>query len=136
MNRLFENWHNYINEVANDINQIAKVVIVHEGRALILLRSGYTDKHKGKWDLPGGHLTEGENLLEGLLREVLEETSLRLQEPIEELYSMGNTTYFKAALPPGNISLSEEHTEYQLVSREELPENLSSKYRIAIMAAL
>ena len=126
---------NYNVSEAKDLNKIAKAVIVKDGKALILLRSG-SQRHANKWDLPGGHLNEGEEPKEALLRETYEETGLTLSEPIEELYSMKNITYFSAEMPSGEIQLSDEHVDYMLVSEEKMPQNISSKFKIAIIAAL
>ena len=142
MKLLFENWREFINKDSNynvseakDINKIAKAVIIKDGKALILFRSG-SQRHADKWDLPGGHLNEGEDLIEGLFREVYEETGLTLSEPIESLYAKGNTSFFKAGLPQEDIRLSHEHTEYKFISPEEIPENISSRFIKAIKASL
>jgi 8-oxo-dGTP diphosphatase len=142
MKLLFENWRKFINEDSNynvseakDINKIAKAIIVKDNKALILLRAG-SEKNAGKWDLPGGHLNEGEDLMEGLLREVYEETGLKLSEPIENLYTKENTSFFKAEMPQEDINLSHEHTEYKFISLEEIPENISSRFVKAIKASL
>ena len=126
---------NYNVSEAKDINKIAKAVIVQDNKALILLRAG-SEKNAGRWDLPGGHLEEGEELKEGLLREVYEETGLTLSEPIESLYTKGNTSFFKAEISPEDIKLSHEHTEYKFSSVDELPENISSRFIKAIKATL
>lgn len=55
-------------------------VIVHEGRVL-LARRGQAPL-KGHWTLPGGVLELGETLIQGVAREVREETGL-LVEPVE-----------------------------------------------------
>ena len=126
---------NYNVSEAKDINKIAKAVIVKDGKALILFRSG-SQRHADKWDLPGGHLNEGEDLIEGLFREVYEETGLTLSEPIESLYTKGNTSFFKAMMPPQDIKLSHEHTDYKFVSIDEIPENISGRFIKAIKASL
>lgn len=50
------------------------------GRLLVARRAH--DPGRGKWDLPGGFLEEGEEPLDGLRRELLEETGLDV-EPAE-----------------------------------------------------
>src|ERR1039458_9362912 len=55
-------------------------VVVHEGRVLLVRRG--SEPLKGHWTLPGGVLEVGETLVEGVVREVREETSL-LVEPLE-----------------------------------------------------
>ena len=62
-------------EALEDSSEVAKIVLVDsQGRVLFLKRSNYLEKFAGEWDLPGGHIKEGEKLLEGLFREVEEET--------------------------------------------------------------
>ena len=124
----------YVSE-AKDINKIAKVVIIQDGKALILFRAG-SQRHADKWDLPGGHLNEGEEPKEALLREVYEETGLTLSEPIGGLYTKENISFFKAMMPPQNITLSDEHTDYKFVSIDEIPENISGRFIKAIKASL
>lgn len=52
-------------------------VIVHDGRVLLIERAN--EPLKGEWSLPGGALEVGETLEEGMVREVLEETGLRVE---------------------------------------------------------
>ena len=49
-----------------------------EGKYLILLRSDKYGKFAGKWDLPGGRIEIGTNLLDNLKREIKEETQLEI----------------------------------------------------------
>jgi ADP-ribose pyrophosphatase YjhB (NUDIX family)/catechol 2,3-dioxygenase-like lactoylglutathione lyase family enzyme len=50
------------------------VALMHEG-SLLLVREAKPSM-KGKWNLPGGHAEKGEHLVEGSLRELLEETGV------------------------------------------------------------
>jgi 8-oxo-dGTP diphosphatase len=51
-------------------------VVVHE-RRLLLVRRG-REPGRGLWSVPGGRLEAGETTAEGCVREVLEETGLRV----------------------------------------------------------
>jgi ADP-ribose pyrophosphatase YjhB (NUDIX family) len=55
-------------------------VVVDEGRVLLVRRG--REPLKGHWSLPGGLIEVGESLLEGVVREVREETGL-IVEPVE-----------------------------------------------------
>jgi len=57
-------------------------VVVEGDRALVVRRAN--EPLKGEWSVPGGMLELGEKLREGVVREVQEETGLKV-EPIEVL---------------------------------------------------
>ena len=67
-----------------DFAVAVKAVIIKENRALVLCRSkdemegSYMNSHQ-KWDLPGGGLHFFEKSDEGLLREIMEETQLKVE---------------------------------------------------------
>lgn len=60
---------------------VAIGAVVVDGSRVLLVRRG-SEPLKGEWSLPGGALELGESLCDGLVREVREETGLRV-EPIE-----------------------------------------------------
>jgi 8-oxo-dGTP diphosphatase len=49
-------------------------VVIEEGRTFLIRRGG--EPLRGRWSIPGGTLELGETLLEGVAREMLEETGL------------------------------------------------------------
>ncbi|HPT08442.1 MAG TPA: NUDIX hydrolase [bacterium] len=55
-------------------------LIINNGKLLILKRIKDTYEG-GLWDLPGGTLEDGEDLSEGIKREVFEETGLKIKNP-------------------------------------------------------
>lgn len=63
----------------------AKALIVHEGKVLIVREAAYDEGiSTGMWDVPGGRINPEEPILEGLQREVTEESGLKI-EPGEVL---------------------------------------------------
>ncbi len=58
---------------------VGAVVLDDERRVLLVLRGGIP--MQGEWSLPGGVLETGETMIEGMKREILEETGL-LVEPV------------------------------------------------------
>ena len=123
-------------EANKDSKEIAKAVLYKKDKVLLVKRSSYMKKHAGEWDLPGGHIIEGEDMEDGLLREVWEETGLRIKDPVK-LHSKGNDTYYKAELPDSLVKLSDEHTEYELFTLDEIEElKFPNKYAKAVEETL
>jgi 8-oxo-dGTP diphosphatase len=52
-------------------------VVIRDGRALLIRRG--SEPLKGEWSIPGGMLEVGETLIEGVARELLEETGLNVK---------------------------------------------------------
>jgi 8-oxo-dGTP diphosphatase len=109
-----------ISIVPNDVNNIVKIVFFdNKMRVLMLKREKYLDKYGGEWDLPGGHLREGEDAIAGLRREVFEETGIGNFTP--KLHKkIKNKSFYFSGYKSNKISLSHEHTEHKFFSAEEL----------------
>lgn len=56
------------------------VIICQKEEPLLLLVQRKNEPHKGKWALPGGFLEEEEDLEEGAIRELREETNLDIKK--------------------------------------------------------
>jgi 8-oxo-dGTP diphosphatase len=61
-----------------------------DGAGRVLLACRGVEPARGKWDVPGGFLEEGENPLDGLRRELREETGLQV-EPVRYLGAFMDT---------------------------------------------
>lgn len=60
-------------------------VVIDEGRVLLIRRG--SDPLKGQWSIPGGTLELGETLVQGVARELLEETGLEVRVgPLIEVF--------------------------------------------------
>ena len=115
---------------------------IHEGEdtkntagILIQYKNEYMlcQRESGKWSIPKGHLKEGEEVLDGALRELKEETQITLL-PDYDLYTLRNKTLNKEG---GDYSiyqikvsdkltpkLNHEHKDYEYFTQDNLPEPL------------
>lgn len=103
---------------------VAKVVLVHDGKMLIL-RRGMTDKRRpGQWDLPGGAVDEGEDINAAAARETQEEAGIMVDPLklnlvyIEKAMTDAGFTmwlFFAEKVASNAVTISHEHSEYQWV---------------------
>lgn len=120
----------------------AKAVILSRGKVLLLKQPN------GRWDLPGGKLDKGEDIVDGLIREVKEETGLHVW-PMKYLIAKTRRvkknkdlliiTFLCSTVAPvkkKHIQLSREHKKFTFV---EIPEALDlpmrNRHKKAIKAA-
>jgi len=98
-----------------------------QGKILFVRDSGGTDHTNsvGRWDAPGGRMDVGETPLEGLKREILEETGILLDEtkakPFHvDLWGIGGDSlnqpivgiFYAVLVGDVEVRLSDEHTEF------------------------
>lgn len=112
---------------------LAEVFICRADRFLILQRAG--GRGKGAWGPPGGMVEPGENTTAAAVREVLEETDLRIEEPeilrrwrwqlVGDSY-VRDITALTARAPAGDIRLGGEHTDYDWISPAQYSERFCS----------
>lgn len=99
-----------------------------DGKYLVVCRNPEKYPEVGaKWDIIGGRIDPGTNLLENLRREVMEETGLSItsepklitaQDILKETKHVVRITY--SGLADGEVKLSDEHGEYRWLSLEEI----------------
>lgn len=107
----------------------AKALIVHKGKVLLLREAAYDEGiNTGKWDVPGGRIEPQGTLLEGLSREMREETGLvaRVGDVLGVYESFSSIKgedchivriYYVAYLETiGEVRLSPDHDLYEWVS--------------------
>ena len=116
-------------DAGSDTSVSAKIVL-HRNSKVLLIKN-----HKG-WDLPGGHIKQGEDILTGLMREVFEETGLTLSsEDIKSMHvSHRNKRFFCGEFTTDDVQLSNEHYEHGFFSLQEAMalEDLSAPYKEVI----
>ena len=148
MKKLFENWQKFLNEYGaagmggniatlagagrapmasvtpgyqpstaqgEDLPKSLKAVIYRNDKVLLL-------KNDRGWDLPGGHMKQDENVINGLKREIFEETGLTITNPQDLNMSHDNKEFYCVQLPTDDVKLSEEHTEYGFYTVEQIKE--------------
>ena len=100
-----------------------------EGKILILKRSTDSKTNPSKWELPGGKVDQGESFDQALIREVYEETQLKISLDHVVGVSEQNLHLFRAVhiimsgkIVKGELNLSSEHEGYAWVFFENLLE--------------
>lgn len=104
-----------------------KAIVLNAGKILILHREEKPGV-ESLWSLPGGGLDDGENPFEGIMREITEETQLRvtdLKPYFLKSYKNKNNDfcvivgYTCKADTPEKIKLNWEHSEFKWLSKDE-----------------
>ncbi|TXS55765.1 NUDIX hydrolase [Streptomyces sp. t39] len=115
---------------------VAGAVVREDGRLLAIRRAD-----NGTWELPGGVLELTEAPEEGVVREVWEETGVRVE--VDELTGVyKNTTRGIVALvfrckPSGGIErTSDESTAVEWLTPEQVAERMTEVYAVRLLDAL
>ena len=109
--------------------QVATKAIIRgqDNKYLVLCKSHLEDINPNEIDIPGGRLKFGEDATDGLKREIKEELGLEVEilKPLrvwnlvkDDMHLVGIT--FLASYSGGQIILSEEHCNFNWVSKEEI----------------
>lgn len=101
-----------------------RVLIFNEENKVLILQCKRPRKEDG-WDFPGGHLDKYEQVEEAAIREVQEETNLKisqltLMETIVQEEKNKCLIYYAAKYKSGTIELSKEHKEFKWIEKDEL----------------
>ncbi|TSC70238.1 MAG: nucleoside triphosphatase [Parcubacteria group bacterium Gr01-1014_46] len=124
---------------AEDKQVITACAFIHKKfdgvEKLFLPKRALTKKFlPGIFELPGGHIEFGEDIVEGLKREVMEEHGMRISvgDPfsvftytnhIKGSHSVEVVYFAKFTDPIENIKLNkEDHSEYKWITENEIPE--------------
>lgn len=102
-------------------------VVIREGRALLIRRG--SEPLKGEWSIPGGMLEVGETIAEGVARELLEETNLKVKvveliEVFERIFHESDAAVAKA--PEANAGLAAS-----AIAASAPPQELSSSGQLS-----
>jgi 8-oxo-dGTP pyrophosphatase MutT (NUDIX family) len=102
-------------------------ILRRDGRILLCLRSRERRRHPGVWDVPGGHVVDGESERRALVRELEEEIGVRADVPIEPWRTFRTESLefslFVVDAWEGDIAnrAPHEHEQLRWISLEELP---------------
>jgi 8-oxo-dGTP diphosphatase len=124
---------------------IKALITDKEGKILLLDSGDWHHKHqKRHWDIPGGRIKEGSNVLETLQREVQEETGVKkiinpefftaIESNFKDMPIGGHMVglllmVYRLTIPENSkINLSEEHSGYEWVEPKEAAKRLTYKY--------
>ena len=111
-----------------------KGLVIYEDKVLILKRIRPSSDGHGYWELPGGGLEYGETPHTALIRELKEETCLdiRILKPVYTFTAI--RPHYQTVgvgflcIPTNNdVHISEEHTDYKFVDKDELRNYLSKE---------
>lgn len=119
--------------ISMEARNAAKAFIVNDGNLLLLKRRPNDVQMPSIWEVPGGRLDIGENPVEGLKREILEETGLdvgiicpfnvnHFQRKDGQTITM---LVFLCKADGREVILSEEHTEFEWVPVEKSKERIT-----------
>jgi mutator protein MutT len=99
------------------------VIFNNEGKILVVRRSNNTNWCAGCWAIVGGKIEKGEIPDEGMIREVQEETGIKLDKyKLKKLIKDNNIIEYLYIGKVENdfVELNNEHTEYRWVTIEEI----------------
>lgn len=113
------------------------VVLDGKGRCLLVKRSLSSKGNPGKWEFPGGKADPGESFERALVREVEEETGLRIKPTgvagaaeSESPQSKVAYLFMEAAVDGSEVRLSAEHDEFAWAPVAELAQwDLAPQFR-------
>jgi len=120
---------------SDDIKFVQKVIIFHPDQAenfLTLQRSSDSASNSDKWDFAGGNVLYGQNAMDSLASEIIEETGISdYSEPLP-IHILGNMLddrgiyqiyigYCCTAIT-SEVKISHEHQDYRWVDIEEFLE--------------
>ncbi len=96
-----------------------KAVIRKDGRFLLIQRSPSSRFDPGRWELPGGKIDHGEDLVEAVKREVREEVGIEISvgRPIKTWHFFKDPFWvtgvtFLCDYVSGEVRLSREHSAF------------------------
>jgi ADP-ribose pyrophosphatase YjhB (NUDIX family) len=115
---------------------VAAVVVDDLGRVLVTRR-----RDNGRWEAPGGVLEVEESILDGVKREVLEETGAVIEpECLTGVYKnmvRGVVALvFRARMTGGSITTTDETSQVEWWQPEQVADRMDPAYAVRVLDAL
>ena len=115
---------------------IAAVVVDDAGRVLVTRR-----RDNGRWEPPGGVLEVEESILDGVTREVEEETGLiveatKLTGVYKNMVRGVVALMFRARVTGGSLGTSDETTQVEWWAPDLVAERMDPAYAVRVLDAL
>jgi len=109
-------------------------------KKILLIKRAKNDIHApAVWEVPGGRIETGENPIDGLVREVKEETGLNIN--VKRPFAVENFVsddgfaitmiHFICEVNKEEIKLSEEHTDFYWVEQDKIFEKINPYFKYA-----
>jgi len=112
----------------NPILVTQKIVILNAENKILSIRRSKTDPTRPlSWDVPGGLVDEGEDLVKSILREVKEEVGIEVSRPeLIDAFSFKSESGeclicigYKAIAISHDVTLSYEHDKFEWLTKDE-----------------
>jgi 8-oxo-dGTP diphosphatase len=118
---------------------IGAVAVVRDDRGQVLI-ARHTYRRRRPWGLPGGWIQRGEDPAQTVVREVFEETGLRIRTvgplTVQREAPHHLTVVYAARLEGGTFRPSDEVVEVRYVLPGEWPDGLREDHRALILASI
>tara|TARA_Y100001963_G_C6438379_1_gene290221 strand:+ start:48 stop:434 length:387 start_codon:yes stop_codon:yes gene_type:complete len=114
-----------LSEILQDTNNIAGIIIQYKDKYMLCKRSS----NRKDWSIPKGHIQQGEQPLEGAIRELEEETAIQLDghpKQVSTFKEKDGTFYIFSIEVEDKLTpiLDHEHTDYGYFTKDNLPSPL------------
>lgn len=111
------------------VTHFATGVAVFKNGRLLVVRRDISNSFGGHYELPGGKVDQGETIEQSAIRELYEETGLRVAKVLRVFSGMDYTTQtkpkvrqinFLAEAEAANVTLSHEHDHYRWITQDDI----------------
>jgi 8-oxo-dGTP diphosphatase len=124
-------------------------VVINDGKVLIIQRASDDDYMPGLWEIPSGKREPEEKTIDGVKREVEEETGIKVEvgDPIgifeykvekpDEIRSVTQICFLVKPVREVDVKLSNEHQNFVWISQSEIDKyNITDETKEIIRKAL